>query len=121
MDTCKENMRAYALGSIIDGDTGEPIAERSEAKAIATFAEAFRNEFDTPHARLFRPSLADRVEEFIKGLPRCLSIAFDDATIEREILPPLGFPENECTASTYWHELAAALVALMSESATLQD
>lgn len=109
------NMKAYALGAIRDAKTGEPLAYDSTEEAVKVFLSAYRDEFDTPHARRLWPDRVERVEQFIKGLPDCLMIAFDDQVIAGNVMPSLGYPAGDCTPARYWRTLAAALVELCEE------
>lgn len=109
------NMKAYALGAIRDAETGEPLAYNSTEEAVKVFLSAYRDEFDTSHARRLWPDRVERVEQFIKGLPDCLMIAFDDQVIAGNVMPSLGYPAEDCTPARYWRTLAAALVELCEE------
>lgn len=109
------NMKAYALGAIRDAETGEPLAYESAEEAVKVFLSAYRDEFDTPHARRLWPDRVERVEQFLRGLPDCLRIAFDDQAVTRNVMPSLGYAAEDCTPARYWHALAAALVELCEE------
>ena len=58
--------------------------EGSDREKVAHFFECFAQEFDFDYNRRSRPNLAERIGEYLQGLPGCCSIAFSNWAIEQQ-------------------------------------
>ena len=106
--TPRENLKRDLLESIVDTETGKGYSNQNEA--ITAFFGCFNREFNSDNEVRKYPRFAERVSEYVKGLPSCIAVAIDNYTIERELMPQYGYQGEECTADNYYKEVGEALV-----------
>ena len=58
--------------------------EGSDREKVAYFFACFAKEFDFDYNRRRWPNMAERIGEYLQGLPSCCSIAFSNWAIEKQ-------------------------------------
>lgn len=89
--------------------------EGSDREKVAYFFECFTQEFDFDYNRRRYPNTAERIGEYLQGLPGCCSVAFSDWAIEQQ-----GRAWGYCGdakksarfVANWWRVLGARLVTL---------
>lgn len=98
---------AYVLDSIDH--------EGSDREKVAYFFECFTQEFDFDYNRRRYPNTAERIGEYLQGLPSCCSVAFSDWDIEQQG-KKWGFcggaKKSARFVANWWRILGARLVTL---------
>lgn len=115
MSTPKENLKKDLLESIVDTETGEAYDNPNEG--IMAFFGHFKEEFNDDFEVHRWPYLADRVSAYLRMRPSCIGVAFEDYTIERELMPKYGYSLRECLVDNYFTQAGEALVSAYIENA----
>lgn len=76
------NQFAYVLDaiSVCDADDNE-IMDVSDKEKVKYFFDKFTAEFDYPYNKREFPNMQDRIEQYLRGLPNCIHIAFENYNI----------------------------------------
>lgn len=91
-----------------------------EGKLFELF-QAFRSEYNTPYSQKVYPSVQDRLEQWLRGLPSIINHPFSNYDILQWAIKIGTLPENHTEKQAdkilenYWRWLAASIVQLGSK------
>lgn len=85
---------AYVLDAINVTDFDGNELQATDKERVKYFFEMFESEFNYEYNRRRYPNLQNRISEYIKGLPSCINIAFENYKIA-EIGKTWGYCKNE--------------------------
>lgn len=106
------NQYAYLLDAIYNPDSDESMTDEEKIKY---FFDRFEKEYVCPQTIRLYPSECDRLEQWLRGLPSCINIAFYWSDII-EIGKSWGFctdeKKEEKFCERWWHTIAFRLLHL---------
>lgn len=85
---------AYVLDAICVYDYEGTELEATDKECVKYFFDCFESEFNFEYNRRRYPNLQNRINEYLKGLPSCIRIAFENYKIA-EIGKSWGYCKNE--------------------------
>lgn len=88
------NQFAYVLDAINVTDYDGNEIDANDKERVKYFFECFNNEFNYEYNKRRYPNLQNRISEYIKGLPSCINIAFENYKIA-EIGKSWGYCKTE--------------------------
>lgn len=105
---------AYILDSIAEEDSNGTLLKK-DADRINFFFDCFEKEFNYIQNKLRYPDLQERIAQYLKGLPSCISIPFSNYDII-ELGKSWGLCKNEKQEDrilqNYWSTCAIRLIQL---------
>ena len=96
----------YLLDCVNSEEIGD---DASDKEKIAYVFSCFENEYDNSYTKRLYPNLCDRLENYLRGLPGCINIAFYDYDII-QIGKSWGYcktPRSEAKFINNWWSVSA--------------
>ena len=86
---------AYVLDAInVTDNEGNEIENASDKERVQYFFECFEDEYNYPYNKKRYPNMQERISEYLRGLPSCIYIAFENYKIA-EIGKMWGYCKTE--------------------------